>query len=74
MHQSEQLTIAGKLRRLLSEIDAFDHQRSLYNDRIVPRAQQALDISLSEYVVGKTSFVLLTDKYISNVVAARRER
>jgi len=63
MRQSEQLTIAGKLRRLLSEIDALDQQRSLYNDRIVPRAQQALDIALSEYAVGKTSFVQLTDNY-----------
>lgn len=63
MRQSEQLTIAGKLRRLLSEIDALDQQRSLYHQRIVPRAQQALDIALSEYVVGKTNFVQLADNY-----------
>ena len=57
------MTIAGKLRRLLSEIDALDQQRLLYQERIVPRAQQALDIALSEYVVGKTNFVQLADNY-----------
>jgi outer membrane protein TolC len=63
MRQSEQLTIGGRLRRLLSEIDALDQQRTLYQERIIPRADQALKIALSEYAVGKTSFVQLTDNY-----------
>ncbi len=63
LRQSEQLTIEGRLRRLLSEIDALDQQRTLYRERIIPRADQALEIALSEYTVGKTTFVQLTDNY-----------
>lgn len=63
LRHSERLTIEGRLRRLLAEIDALDQQRELYNERIIPRSQQALQISLAEYTVGKTSFVQLTDNY-----------
>lgn len=63
LREAEQLSIAGRLRRLLSEIDALDQQRTLYAERIVPRAEQALEIALSEYTVGKTTFVQLTDNY-----------
>ncbi len=63
LREAEQLSIAGRLRRLLSEIDALDQQRTLYSERIVPRAEQALEIALSEYTVGKTTFVQLTDNY-----------
>lgn len=63
LREAEQLSIAGRIRRLLSEIDALDQQRTLYAERIVPRAKQALEIALSEYTVGKTTFVQLTDNY-----------
>lgn len=63
LYQSEQLTIAGQLRRLLAEITALDQQRTLFNERIIPRAQQALQIASSEYTVGKSSFVQLTRNY-----------
>ncbi len=63
LREAEQLSIAGRLRRLLSEIDALDQQRTLYIERIIPRAVQALQISLTEYTVGKTTFVQLTDNY-----------
>ncbi len=63
LREAEQLSIAGRLRRLLSEIDALDQQRTLYAERIIPRAEQALAIALSEYTVGKTMFVQLTDNY-----------
>jgi outer membrane protein, heavy metal efflux system len=63
LRQAEQLTIEGRLRRLLSEIDALDQQRTLYRERIIPRADRALEIALSEYTVGKTTFVQLTENY-----------
>ncbi len=63
LRQSEQLTIEGRLRRLLSEIDSLDQQLTLYRERIIPRADQALEIALSEYTVGKTTFVQLTENY-----------
>jgi outer membrane protein TolC len=63
LREGECLSIAGRLRRLLSEIDALDQQRTLFAKRIIPRAEQALEIALSEYTVGKTTFVQLTDNY-----------
>jgi outer membrane protein TolC len=63
LYESEQLTIEGRIRRLLAEITALEQQRRLYTERIIPRAQQALEIASSEYTVGKTSFVQLTENY-----------
>ncbi|MDZ4849620.1 MAG: TolC family protein [Pirellulaceae bacterium] len=63
LRQSEQLTIEGRLRRLLAEIDSLDQQRILYADRILPRSEQALNIAMSEYTVNKTTFVQLTENY-----------
>lgn len=63
LYESERLTLEGRLRRLIGEVDAIDQQRTLFRDRIVPRAEQALEIALSEYTVGKTTFVQLTDNY-----------
>ncbi len=61
--EAEHLSIEGKLRRLLAEADSFQTQRSLFVDRINPKAEQALNVALSEYTVGKTTFVQLMDNY-----------
>lgn len=61
--EAEHLSIEGKLRRLLAEADSFQTQRSLFVDRINPKAEQALNVALSEYTVGKTTFVQLIDNY-----------
>lgn len=63
LRESEHLAIEGRLRRALAEIDAINQQHTLYVERILPRAQQALEIALTEYAVGKTTFVQLTDNY-----------
>ena len=63
LFQSERLTIEGRLRRLLAEIDSLDQQRALYAERIIPRAEQSLDITTSEYSVGRTSFYELVEIY-----------
>ncbi len=60
---AEHLSIEGKLRRLLAEAQSFDAQRNLFVDRITPKAEQALNVSMSEYTVGKTTFVQLIDNY-----------
>ncbi len=61
--EAEHLSIEGKIRRLLAEADSFQTQRTLFVDRINPKAEQALKVALSEYTVGKTTFVQLIDNY-----------
>ncbi|MDX1930627.1 MAG: TolC family protein [Pirellulaceae bacterium] len=61
LHRAEWNSIAGRLRRLTQQAHSFDQQLTLYRDKLVPRAEQTLKISQSEFVVGKTSFVQLTD-------------
>lgn len=63
LRDAEKLSIAGRLRRLLTEIDSLDQQRNVYMERIIPRAEQAVKIATSEYTVGKTTFIQLTDNY-----------
>lgn len=63
LRDAEQLSIAGRLRRLLAEIDSLAQQRTLYSTRIIPRAEQALKIATAEYTVGKMTFVQLIENY-----------
>ncbi len=63
LRDAEKLSIAGRLRRLLAEIDSLDQQRTVYSERIIPRAEQVVKIATSEYTVSKTSFVQLTENY-----------
>lgn len=61
LHQAEWNSIAGRLRLLVQQAHTLDQQRSLFNNKLVPRAQQTLELSQTEYVVGKTIFVQLTE-------------
>ncbi len=63
LHQSEWNSIAGRLRRLVQQAQSLDKQRSLYVERIIPRAEQAFEISQAEYTVGKTSFIQLSENF-----------
>lgn len=63
LFEAEQLTIAGNLRRLFAEVNLLAQQRSLFVDRIVPKAEQALDVAMAEYTVGKTTFAQVVDDY-----------
>ena len=72
LYQSERNTIAGRLRRLIQQADSLNKQRTLYAEKLIPRAEQAFEISQSEYIVGKISFVQLIDNY-SEVLMFRVE-
>ncbi|MEQ1829803.1 MAG: TolC family protein [Pirellula sp.] len=63
LHRSEWNSIAGRLRRLVGQAQSLDKQRSLYVEKIIPRAEQAYEISHSEYTVGKASFIQLIDNF-----------
>jgi outer membrane protein TolC len=72
LHQSESNEIAGRLRRLVQQAQSLDKQHTLYVEKIIPRAEHALEISQSEYTVGKISFVQLIENF-SDVLAFRVE-
>ncbi|MDX1924885.1 MAG: TolC family protein [Pirellulaceae bacterium] len=61
LKQSEQLTLEAKLRRLAAETESLDRQKRILEDRIIPRVEQSLKIGLTEYVVGKATFVQLAE-------------
>ncbi len=61
--EAQQLTISGNLRRLIAEANSLEQQRVLFVNRITPKAEQALQVATSEYVVGKTTFAQLVDNY-----------
>jgi outer membrane protein, heavy metal efflux system len=63
LRQSEQISIEGRLRRLLVEINTLSQQRALLTERIIPRAEQSLKIATTEYTVGRATFTQLTDGY-----------
>jgi outer membrane protein, heavy metal efflux system len=72
LRQSEWNSIAGRLRRLVQQAHSLDRQRALYVEKMIPRAEQAFEISRSEYTVGKISFVQLIDNF-SEVLMFRVE-
>ncbi len=61
--EAQHLTIASTLRRLFAEANSLEQQRDLFVNRITPKAEQALQVATSEYVVGKTTFAQLVDNY-----------
>ncbi|MDX1926556.1 MAG: hypothetical protein SFV81_08560, partial [Pirellulaceae bacterium] len=70
LHQSELNSITGRLRRLVQQAHSLDMQRSLYVEKLIPRAERVFEISQSEYTVGKISFVQLIEN-VSEVLAFR---
>jgi len=63
LHDAEWNSIAGRLRRLVQEAQALDQQRTLFEERIIPRAVQALEVAQADYTVGKTTFVQLVENF-----------
>ncbi len=63
LHQSERNSVAGRLRRLFQQAHSLEKQRLLYIEKIIPRAEQAFELSQSEYTVGKISFLQLIDNF-----------
>lgn len=52
-----------QIRRLIAQIDAVEKQLTLFRQSIVPRAKQTLDVSISDYRVGKVDFLQVIDNY-----------
>jgi outer membrane protein TolC len=62
-YASESLSIEARLRRRLAEANAYDQQRQLFQQRIIPKARQALEVSMAEYTVGKTTLIQVLENY-----------
>lgn len=61
--QSERDSIAGKLRRLLAQADSLIEQEQIYSERIIPRTEDALKVSLADYRGKKTDFSSVIETY-----------
>lgn len=61
--EAERDAIQGKLRRLMAQADAFVEQRTIYEQRIIPRTEEALALSLTDYRGRRTDFFTLVEIY-----------
>ena len=52
--------------------ETLEAQRSVYEEKLVPRAEQALEVSLADYRGEKVTFVQLSENYLS-VLSLRTE-
>lgn len=58
-------SIQRELGRLIATADTLDSQYDLYQDRLIPNAQQTLKVSLADYRGGKVTFVQVTQNYVT---------
>lgn len=56
-------SIAGNLRRLVTRFDASTEQLKILKERIIPRTEDALQISLANYAGNRTDFLSVVDLY-----------
>jgi len=60
---AERDSIYGKLRRLLSQADSLVEQTDLYEQRIIPRTEDTLRLSIADYRGERTDFFALIETY-----------
>jgi outer membrane protein, heavy metal efflux system len=53
-----------QIRRYTVQARALDEQRGLFRDRMVPRAEQTLRVSIADYRVGRVSVLQLIDNWL----------
>lgn len=61
--QAERDAIQGKLRRLMAQADALVEQEGIYEDRIIPRTEDTLKLSIADYRGKRTDFFTLIETY-----------
>ena len=60
---AERDAIQGKLRRLVAQADALVEQETIYEDRIIPRTEDTLKLSIADYRGKRTDFFTLIETY-----------
>lgn len=58
---AERDAVFGKIRRLLAQADAFSEQRDIYEQRIIPRTEDTLKLSIADYRGKRTDFFSLIE-------------
>lgn len=61
--EAERDAIQGKLRRLMAQADALVEQEAIYEDRIIPRTEDTLKLSIADYRGKRTDFFALIETY-----------
>jgi len=61
--EAERDAIQGKLRRLIAQADALVEQEGIYEHRIIPRSEDTLKLSISDYRGKRTDFFSLIETY-----------
>ena len=61
--EAERDVIQGKLRRLMAQADALVEQGAIYEDRIIPRTEDTLKVSIADYRGKRTDFFTLIETY-----------
>ncbi len=60
---AERDVLYGKLRRLLAQADALVEQRSIYDDRIIPRTEDMLKLVIADYRGKGSDFLEFVETY-----------
>ena len=60
---AERDSLHGELRRLLVQADALTEQRDIYQNRIIPRTEATLKLSIADYRGKRTDFFSLIETY-----------
>lgn len=55
--------VQRKLRRLVAQADALVEQRSIYQQRIIPRSEATLKLAIADYRGKRTDFYALIETY-----------
>ena len=61
--EAERDALYGKLRRLLAQADALHEQQEIYVQRIIPRTEDTLKLSIADYRGKRTDFFSLIETY-----------
>lgn len=61
--ETERDALYGKIRRLIVQVDALVEQRDIYQDRIIPRTEDTLELSIADYRGKRSDFYTLVETY-----------
>ena len=61
--EAERDVIQGRLRRLMAQADALVEQEVIYENRIIPRTEDTLKLSIADYRGQRTDFFTLIETY-----------
>ncbi|MFG0264213.1 MAG: TolC family protein [Rhodopirellula sp. JB055] len=61
--EAERDELYGKIRRLIVQADALAEQRDIYENRIIPRTEGTLELSIADYRGKRTDFFTLIETY-----------